>query len=103
MSSPREPIMKRVAVIVPADQSHQVTELASKLREEARERMCAGYRPGGDAIAISRIAREKFGGYREMFIHHGWPERGKDMIPAVQSRVANHYGSVKAFESFYSD
>ena len=37
------------------------------------------YAPGGDAQALAEIARRAFGGYLEMFEHHGWPERGTDI------------------------
>jgi len=57
------------------------------------------YTPGGDAKAIAHIAKEKFGGFTEMFEHHGWPERGSDMMRKVQTRVVETYGSVKAFEA----
>jgi hypothetical protein len=52
----------------------------------------------GDAKAIARIAKEKFGGFREMFVFHGWPERGSDMMRKVQSRVAETYGTIANFE-----
>ena len=55
------------------------------------------YAPGGDARAIAEIARRAFGGYLEMFEHHGWPERGADMMRKVQTRVAETYGSVRNF------
>ena len=58
----------------------------------------AGYGPGGDAKVIAHVAKTKFGGFEAMFEHHGWPERGSDMMRKVQTRVAETYGSVKAFE-----
>ena len=30
--------------------------------------------------------------------HHGWPERGSDMMRKVQMRVKETYGSVRDFE-----
>jgi hypothetical protein len=60
------------------------------------------YTPGGDAKAIANIAKAKFGGFTEMFEHHGWPERGSDMMRKVQTRVVETYGSVKAFEARYA-
>ena len=95
--------MKRVAVFVPEDRAHEVIALAKALREEVRSLDDTGYRPGGDAIAISRIANQHFGGFREMFVHHGWAERGSDMMRKVQSRVKETYGSIKDFEEFFSD
>jgi hypothetical protein len=60
------------------------------------------YRPGGDAKVISEIAKRVFGSYAEMFEHHGWPERGSDMMRKVQTRVAETYGSVRAFEAHFA-
>lgn len=61
------------------------------------------YSPGEDAQVISRIARDNYGGYAEMFEAHGWSERGTEMTPAVQSLVAEEYGSVGAFELAHED
>ena len=57
------------------------------------------YAPGGDAKAISEVARRVFGGYTQMFEAHGWPERGSNMMQKVQTRVKEHYGSVAAFDA----
>ena len=62
----------------------------------------SNYTPGGDAKVIAKIAKEEFGGFQEMFEHHGWEERGSDMMRKVQTRVKETYGSVKAFEEKYS-
>lgn len=59
------------------------------------------YTPGGDAKVIAEIARKRFGGFLQMFEHHGWPERGSDMMRKVQTRVKETYGSVRAFEQLY--
>jgi hypothetical protein len=56
------------------------------------------YLPGGDAKAIAAIAKARYGGFLPMFEHHGWPERGSDMMRKVQTRVKETYGSVAAFE-----
>lgn len=61
----------------------------------------ANYKPGGDAQAIARIAKEYYGSYRNMFEIHGWPERGNQMMIAQQSRVVEAYGSVRAFEELH--
>ena len=62
------------------------------------------FTPGGDAQVIAEIARARFGNYTEMFKYHGWPERGKAMLPSVQTHVAETYGSVRAFaEHFRND
>jgi DNA invertase Pin-like site-specific DNA recombinase len=63
----------------------------------------SGFTPGGDAKAIAEIARRKFGGFAAMFEHHGWPERGSDMMRKVQTRVAATYGSVRDFEARYAE
>ncbi len=60
------------------------------------------YAPGGDAKAIADIAKRRFGGFEAMFEHHGWPERGEEMMRKVQSRVAETYGSVRAFEQRFN-
>lgn len=60
--------------------------------------MADGYSQGGDAQAIKRIAESYYGGYGNMFEAHGWPERSTKIMPAVQSRVVETYGSVRAFE-----
>lgn len=52
---------------------------------------------GWDAQAISEIANRHYGDYTKMFEHHGWPERGPDMMRKVQTRVKDKYGSVTAF------
>jgi hypothetical protein len=61
------------------------------------------YTPGGDAKVISAIAKDHFGDYAAMFTHHGWPERGADMMRKVQTRVVETYGSVRAFEDRFSN
>lgn len=60
------------------------------------------YTQGGDAKIISDIAKRRFGGFAQMFEHHGWPERGSDMMRKVQTRVAETYGSVRAFEAHFA-
>lgn len=58
-----------------------------------------GYKQGGDAQAIQKIATEHYDGYPGMFEEHGWPERGSAIMPAVQARVVEDYGSVLTFEN----
>lgn len=53
--------------------------------------------PGWDAKAIAETAKEKYGNFTKLFEAHNWPERGRDMMPKVQSRVKQTYGSVLAF------
>lgn len=64
--------------------------------------MRGNFRPGGDAQVIAEIAERRFGGFAAMFQHHGWPERGSDMLRKVQTRVAETYGSVAAFERHFA-
>ena len=59
------------------------------------------YTPGGDAQIIAEIAKKHFGDFTGMFEHHGWPERGSDMMRKVQTRVVETYGSVRAFEAHF--
>ena len=61
------------------------------------------FAPGGDAQVIAEIARRRFGGFSQMFEYHGWPERGQDMMPKVQTRVVESYGSVRAFEKHFAE
>ena len=56
-----------------------------------------GRRPGWDAAAIAEIAKAKYGDYTALFEAHRWPERGSKMMPMVQTRVKETYGSVEAF------
>ncbi len=53
--------------------------------------------PGWGAKAIARVAQDSYGGLRQMFEAHGWPERGAAMMPAQQKRVAATYGTVEVF------
>jgi hypothetical protein len=59
------------------------------------------HEPGWDSKAIARIAKEVFGGTRQMFEAHGWPERGSQMMIIQQKHVKDTYGSVKAFVSHH--
>ena len=65
--------------------------------------MTERYTPGGDAKIIADVANRRFGGFAGMFEQHGWPERGSDMMRKVQTRVAETYGSVKAFEEHFAE
>ena len=58
--------------------------------------------PGWDARAISEIATREFGGFEEMFDHFGWPERGSEMLPQVQRRVADRFRSIEKFVGHYA-
>lgn len=55
------------------------------------------HEPGWDAIAIARIAKEKYGGTKQMFESHGWPERGSQMMISQQRLVKERYGSIAEF------
>jgi hypothetical protein len=65
-------------------------------------RVLEGYAPGGDATAISGIAKKHFGNFTAMFEHHDWPERGQVMMRKVQTRVVETYGSVRAFQDHFA-
>ncbi len=80
----------KVCVRIPADRKEELLEIASKWRAEE-------HGPGWDAKVIHSVARDKFGGLQQMFEHHGWPERGSDMMRYVQRRVKETYGSIKSF------
>jgi hypothetical protein len=56
---------------------------------------------GWDAQEIARIATACYGGYPAMFAHHGWPERGADMMRKVQTRVAETFGSVESIDAHH--
>lgn len=60
------------------------------------------YHPGGDAQAIASISKKHFGGFKQMFVYHGWTDQGSDMMRKVQTRVVEAYGSVKAFEEHFA-
>lgn len=62
----------------------------------------SNYTPGGDAKVIAQIAKNAYGSYTAMFEHHDWPERGSEMMRKVQTRVAEAYGSIKAFEDHHA-
>ena len=64
--------------------------------------MSERYAPGGDSKVIAKIAKERFGGFQGMFEYHNWPERGSDMMRKVQTRVAETYGTIRAFEQHFT-
>lgn len=62
------------------------------------------YAGGGDAIAISKVARAHFAGsYKTMFEHHGWVlEPGQHYMHQAAPRIVATYGSVRAFETHFA-
>lgn len=56
------------------------------------------YPQGGDAQAISRIAAEVYGGYRQMFDAHGWSAPGEKLMTSASALIVQQYGSIRAFE-----
>ena len=62
------------------------------------------YAGGGDAIAISNVARTHFGGsYKAMIEHHGWfLEPGQQYMHQAAPRIVATYGSVRAFEAHFA-
>ena len=85
----------QVCVSVPIEKIEDLLNFATKLRSE--NKVSDAKAPGWDAKAIHEIAQKKYGGLRELFEHHGWPERGSEMMRQVQSRIKNEYGSVEKF------
>ena len=63
----------------------------------------SSYTPGGDAKAISNVAKAHFGGsYKAMFEHHNWPlEEGQQYMHQAAPRIVETYGSIKAFEAHF--
>lgn len=61
------------------------------------------YQQGGDATAISNVAKTHFGGsYSQMFEKHGWVlEDGQQYMHQASSRIKDTYGSVAAFEAHF--
>jgi len=61
------------------------------------------YAPGGDQQAISRVAKDHFGGsHKVMFEYHGWVlEPGQHYMQQAASRIVETYGSVRAFEEHF--
>ncbi len=57
--------------------------------------------PGWDSKAIAETAKQKYGNFTKLFEAHNWPERGRDMMPRVQSRVKQTYGSVAEFVRYH--
>jgi hypothetical protein len=85
----------KVCVRVPEHRKPDLMKFAKQLREA--EMQTAERAPGWDAKIIHEIARDHYGGLGGMFDKHGWPETGNKMMPTVQRRVKEDYGSVEAF------
>jgi hypothetical protein len=90
----------KVCVRIPQGRTDELLQIAKGWRE-ANQRTEART-PGWDSKAIHRVAADKFGGLLQMFEHHGWPERGSDMMRQVQKRVRETYGNVEAFVAKHS-
>ena len=57
------------------------------------------YHQGGDAQAISEIAKKYYGSFRNMFEMHQWPEtQGDRMMAKAQTYIVKDYGSIAEFE-----
>jgi len=96
--------MKKVTVKVPENQVHAIKVIAKTMREDFRLKNAEFERaPGWDTKIISKISKEKFGSFENMFVEMGWPERGSDMMRKVQKHVVNRFGSVEAFYEAYSE
>lgn len=87
--------IEKVCVRIPAFRKDELLALAASWRGEATDN---GHRaPGWDSKVIHAVAARKFGGLAGMFESHGWPERGSKMMPTVQRRIKEHYGSIDRF------
>lgn len=82
--------IEKVCVRIPAERKGELLAIAKEWRSTERG-------PGWDAKVIHQIAKERFGSLQGMFEHHGWPERGSEMMRFVQGRVRETYGSVEKF------
>lgn len=60
------------------------------------------YNQGGDAQAISQIAKNYYGSYRNMFEVHGWDVPGDKMMTSAPSLIVREYGSVQRFEELHA-
>ena len=92
--------VEKVCVRIPASRKEELLAIAEEWRRLARN---SSLGPGWDARAIHEIARNRFGSLKQMFEHHGWDERGSDMMRHVQRRVKDTYGSVHAFVKQHGD
>lgn len=59
------------------------------------------YPQGGDAKAITVTANAYYGGYKNMFEVHGWPERGDKLMTSAPARIVEAYGSIEEFEALH--
>ena len=90
----------KVCVRIPKARTAQLLEIAESWRRE--DQQTGARTPGWDAKAIHRIASDKFGGLLQLYEHHGWSERGSDMMRQVQKRVRETYGCVDNFVAKHS-
>lgn len=63
----------------------------------------SNFRQGGDAKAISRIASEFYGGFRQMFDAHGWDAPGEKLMILAPPFIKEQYGSIQAFEAAHQE
>lgn len=63
----------------------------------------ATYQQGGDAQAISLIAKEVYGGFRQMFDSHGWDAPGEKLMTSAPALILKQYGSIQAFEAAHQE
>lgn len=91
-------MMEKVCVRIPTTRKGELLEIAKSWREGEQ----AARPPGWDAKIIHKIAKEHFGGLQNMYEHHGWPERGSEMMRFVQKHVKETYGSVDDFATRFA-
>jgi hypothetical protein len=82
----------KVCVLIPETRHSELLILAASWRNKGQHKT-----PGWDSRAIREIANRCYGSYEKMFEAHGWPERSTRMMPNVQARVCETYGSVDSF------
>ena len=60
----------------------------------------ASFEPGGDQKAITKIANEHYGGYRELFEAHGWRWTGQKAMADSSTLVKDFYGTIANFAQY---
>jgi hypothetical protein len=57
----------------------------------------SGFEQGGDAQAISRIAKSHYGGFKQMFDAYGWDVPGNKLMTSAPRLIVEQYGSIEKF------
>lgn len=88
----------KVCVRIPMTQKEKLMEFAKELRSEHTDKG-----PGWDSKAIHNIAKKNYGDLNGLFESQNWDERGKKMLPNVQRRVKNDFGTIENFVELHSN